>query len=286
MPAVRRTLTAVLLGASLVATTTSSATPVPANRLEVWLVERTVPGAVYQESRVYFVPRDDRGALMIVGFDRRGSYRDLHDGAMTMYVEARGHGAWPAVYHGDADLLPVCPAYELCSNPAAMDSVNEYSVRIPSDPQPVRSSYYVFAYNLGVDIEPSHGWRARRVSGGAFYAIRDQGTGVRANDVLGTTTVEYFDGATAPRTTGPSVAMANMPCPPAPASAVAPGSATLTNQPSDHPGLWRQMSCAYPGASGASDHPTTWRVRMNGPGFSAGWTTAANRLVVAVLPRG
>jgi hypothetical protein len=279
-------LTVSLAAASLAAPASAGhrATAIPANRLQVWLVERVNPAkAIVQDTKVYFTPEDDRGAIMLVGFDQHGTRRDLQEGENSAYIEARGHGVWPAVYQNSVTLTPACPTYEVCSDPDAVAPYNGYSAKLTA-PGPITWSYYVFAYDIDVRVVPSHGWRVRAVKGGSFYAIRNQGTGARLNTAVGTSTVEYFDGATAPLAKGPSVAMANMPCPPQPAGSLSPGSATLVPQPSDHTGILRRMSCAYPGATGASDRATTWRVDVTGTGFSAGWTTFANRLVVAVLP--
>lgn len=257
--------------------------PPVAPLLRVLLFEPTVSHPAPLKLRLDIAASQDDGVVAVIGYQPNGKKRLLFDGDRTFYVEARRGGSYPSVAINGAQQLPPCPADVLCSVPTFPNDIEQHvdleTFNFQSSDAHLR--YYVFINDVpDITLTPNDGWRGRVVKGGKLLQFRDAGTEVRVNAPYRQEMVENFQGVTAPRVNGPSVAFAHIPCwpPPAPGGS---GRAVLRNN-GNGKGVFRLMLCSdYGGAaSGASDGPTVW----SNDGSSTGWMAFVNNLVVAVLP--
>ena len=274
---------AVLAAAIVTPASAGPLDPPKAPPLRVFLFAPTVSNPAPFKLKLDIAASQDDGLIAVIGFQPKGKKRLLFDGDNSLYIEARRGGSYPSVAVNGQQQLPPCPADVLCSVPTFPTDVEEHVdlEHFTFTNPDVHLRYYVFVNDVpDLALTPNDGWRGHEVKGGKLIQLRDAGTEVRVNAPYRQEMVENFQGVTAPRVSGPSVAFANIPCWPAPAPG-GPGRAILRNG-SNTKGPFRLMLCSdyRGGASGASDLPTIW----SNDGSSTGWMSFVNNLVVAVLP--
>ena len=283
---VRAKLAVALAALAAVTVTPASAGPLDPPSpppLRVLLFEPTTRHPAPLTLNLDVAATQDDGAIMIVGFQPKGKRRLLFDGVKSTFIEARRGGVYPSAAMNGSEQLPSCPADVLCSVPAFPPDIEQHVdlEHFTLKSQDAQLRYYVFINDVpDVTVTPSNGWRQREVKGGKMLQFRDAGTEVRVNAPYRQEMVEDFQGVTAPRVNGESVAFATIPCfpPPAPDGT---GRAVLHNDGKGS-STYRTMNCTpYKwGASGAAEQPTVW----SNDGASLGWTSAVNNLTIAVLP--
>jgi len=280
----RAKLASALLALAAATVTPASAGPLDppkAPPLRVLLFAPTVSHPAPFKLKLDIAASQDDGLIAVIGFQPKGKKRLLFDGNNSMYIEARRGGSYPSVAVNGQQQLPPCPADVLCSVPTFPSDIEEH-VDLEhftySNPD-AHLRYYVFINDVpDLTLTPDDGWRGREVKGGKLIQLRDAGTEVRVNAPYRQEMVENFQGVTAPRVSGQSVAFANIPCLLVPGG---PGRAVLRNN-GNGTGTFRVMNCSdgAGAGSGASDGPTVW----SNDGSSTGWMAFVNNLVVAVLP--
>lgn len=281
----RGKLVSALAALAAVLVTPASAGPLDppqAPPLRVLLFEPTVSHPTPLKLALDIAASQDDGVIAIIGFQPKGKKRLLFDGSKTMYIEARRGGSYPSVAVDGKEQLPPCPAVVLCSVPTFPSDVEEHvdMEHFHFTALDAHFRYYVYINDVpDVTVTPNSGWKQREVKGGRLLQFRDAGTEVRVNAPYRQEMVEEFQGVTAPRVTGQSVAFGMIPCWPSPVPGT--GSAVLRNN-GNGKGEYRRMGCSSYDvtASGASDGPTVW----SNDGTSTGWTAFVNNLTVAVLP--
>lgn len=259
--------TAALLTVLATATATpSDASPAP-DRLRMWRVTRTGSGPARLSLSFGLRPTSPQWLRLVVSMNGAGRGRTAR---ITNYADAGE--VQPTVYSGGTLVRPGCAVPTFCAEQSG-------SVTTEMTVPPTTAEYLL----VSQDGEPSvtlrsSGWRVREVAPTTLRRVTADAAGATGGSAA-YTTVEQYEGSSAPGGRWGSVALARLPC-----DNAGHGSATLAPVVAGRAGPAVGLSCSdEPNATSATSAAATWEVV--GSCIGATYAGSRTRLLVLDLPR-